>query len=73
MRMEVAAFIGSRLEAGGLSGHYDAHSAAAFRFNTLADELVLGSVYIKHFLADPSMQIDDPFQLCLDLMAVSDQ
>lgn len=71
MRMEVAQFIGSRLEAGQLSGHFDAHSAASFKFNTLADELVLGSVYIKHFLSDPSMQIDDPFQLCHDLLAVS--
>ena len=70
MRSELLQFVQGRIEQGIHSGDMDPQSALMFQYKTLADELVLGGVYIKHFLADPAMSLDDPYLLCHDLMLV---
>jgi hypothetical protein len=70
MRGELLQFIQARVEDGAHTGDMDAQSALMFSYKTLADELILGGVYIKHFLADPAMSLDDPYLLCHDLLVV---
>ena len=70
MRAELLQYIHGRVEDGVHSGDMEPQSALMFAYRTLADELVLGGVYIKHFLADPAMALDDPYLLCHDLLQV---
>jgi hypothetical protein len=70
MRGELLQYVQGRIEDGMHSGDMDPQSALMFAYRTLADELVLGGVYIKHFLADPAMALDDPYLLCHDLLQV---
>ena len=70
MRVEVMNFISGKLESAHLTGVMDADAGCTFRFTSLADELVLAGVYIKHFLSDPAMPLDDPYQLCHELLKV---
>ena len=67
MRKELLQFAGGKVQDASLTGDMDADSAKWFRYAFLADQLVLAGVYIKHFVGNPAMSLDDPYKLAHDL------
>ena len=60
-RKELLAFVQDKTKAGEATGHYDVAAATTFKFVTLAEELRAAGVYVRLFLKDPSIVLDDPF------------
>jgi len=68
MRKELLAHVGGQLDAVSKTGRADLTPSQGFMFTATKEELRLAGVYIRFYVADSSMTLDDPFLLTLQLM-----
>lgn len=68
MRTELLDFAAERNDAMDMGMPAEADSAIAFHFKALEDLLQMSGIYVKFYLADPGLTLDDPYAFCRDLL-----
>lgn len=68
MRKELREYVAARQESALTTGDAAADAAFEFRFSALANELCLTGVYVRFFVADPGMTLDNPYHFTAALL-----
>jgi hypothetical protein len=68
MRKELLAFVSRELEGVNRTGAADMGPAGSFLFTSTREELRVAGVYVRFYIADPSISLDDPFVFAAALL-----